>query len=174
MDTIIKIRKGLFETNSSSIHALNVFKTTNYKIPEVIHIVSGQFGWEYEKYFDVADKLSYIYTWFINNSVKFNHRVNRNTLDYNLLHEYQKQLRNALYALGVKEVTFEEYDDDNDYCYIDHVDEISAEDINDLLMYHLADFLFNPRSYIQTGNDNSEEEYVRPDKKADWSIIKRN
>lgn len=58
-----QIRKSVFETNSSSTHAICITKKKdNYKIPKHIDFEFGEFGWEHDEYSDPETKLSYLVT----------------------------------------------------------------------------------------------------------------
>lgn len=58
-----QIRKSVFETNSSSTHAICITKKKdNYKIPKHIDFEFGEFGWMYEEYSDTHNKASYLIT----------------------------------------------------------------------------------------------------------------
>lgn len=58
-----QIRKSVFETNSSSTHAICITKKKdNYKIPKHIDFEFGEFGWEHDEYNDPETKLSYLVT----------------------------------------------------------------------------------------------------------------
>lgn len=57
-------RKGVFETNSSSVHTITISKNGYDKsiIPEVLVFIFGEFGWEVNKLSSVYEKASYLYT----------------------------------------------------------------------------------------------------------------
>lgn len=58
-----QIRKSVFETNSSSTHAICITKKKdNYKLPDHIDFEFGEFGWRYDEYSDPETKLSYLVT----------------------------------------------------------------------------------------------------------------
>lgn len=155
----IQIRKGVFETNSSSIHAINIFRGYNEKnIPESIVVRPGEFGWECDTYYDFESKLSYLYTWCLNLMSK---------------DEAEYKITQALNNLGVKEVEFEECSDWYEEGYIDHSEELYSKDLNIIFENYFGDFIFGDSSYIETGNDNSDIE-VYEDGRADFSIYKGN
>ena len=60
---MIQIRQGVFETNSSSTHAISICKYhSNVELPEVVKFESNQdFGWEFEKYTDIYSKANYLW-----------------------------------------------------------------------------------------------------------------
>lgn len=59
-----KIRRSVFETNSSSTHSFTYGNTNNNLIVNdedgCVHTDLGEFGWEVETYYDSATKLAYI------------------------------------------------------------------------------------------------------------------
>lgn len=59
---MINIRKGCFETNSSSTHSICISKLKDYKIPSALYFKLGEFGWESRVYFGARDLASYLYT----------------------------------------------------------------------------------------------------------------
>lgn len=65
---MIQIRKGVFETNSSSMHSIT-FSGKELEENKMaidydgyIHATFGEFGWEVESYYDQGTKLSYLLT----------------------------------------------------------------------------------------------------------------
>lgn len=152
----LQIRRAAFETNSSSTHALNVFKGNDYTIPENILISPGEFEWECKTYNYPEDKLSYLYTYLLSFYDK---------------ETAQEFLTVRLEKLGVKEVIFEDCDGWDVNGYIDHSNELHDMDI--LLNEFFEDFVFNSASYIETGNDNDDLD-VNEDPYADFSIYKGN
>lgn len=155
----IQIRQGVFETNSSSTHAINIFRGYNEKnIPESIVVRPGEFGQECDTYYDFKSKLSYLYTWCLNLMSK---------------DEAEYKITQALNNLRVKEVEFEECSGWYEEGYIDHSEELYSEDLNTIFENYFGDFIFGDSSYIETGNDNSDIE-VYEDGRADFSIYKGN
>lgn len=57
-----KIRKNIFETNSSSSHSIVLFNEEKTKVTD-IYILPGDFGEMYHEYRDFTGKASYIYTY---------------------------------------------------------------------------------------------------------------
>ena len=57
-----QIRKNVFETNSSSTHAICISKNNDYKKRDYINFEIGEFGWEFDVYGDVYSKASYLIT----------------------------------------------------------------------------------------------------------------
>ena len=145
---MINIRKGLFETNSSSTHAICIGKNNhNLEIPSELTFQVGEFGWENEVYGDTTTLASYLYTALM---AVFDEK------------ELTKQI-NRIYTLlghnGCK-ATFIEPDVD---CwgftkgYIDHSEGLAGF-LHKVLSSDkaLLRYLFSPDSFIITGNDNEE------------------
>ena len=63
---MVKIRKGIFETNSSSTHSLSIgsLQPGNEKVDEnydcSITLGDGEYGWEQNDYYSWLDKADYI------------------------------------------------------------------------------------------------------------------
>jgi hypothetical protein len=131
-----KIRKNVFETNSSSTHSICIAKDVELNIPTSIHFEFGEFGWEVNTLSSVYEKASYLYTG---------------------LHENGKEdeietIFNILRTKGI-EVTF----DEGYSGYIDH-----SYELNNFLYdvcsdeSKLMNYLFSSLSFILTGNDNCD------------------
>ena len=64
------IREGVFETNSSSVHAI-VINKRNMPVPEnrksITQVRAGDYGWEYREYRTSAEKLNYLWTAIVDN-----------------------------------------------------------------------------------------------------------
>lgn len=56
-----QIRRGVFETNSSSTHAICIAKG-DYNLSKHIDFTIGEFGWENNEYGDLYSKASYLIT----------------------------------------------------------------------------------------------------------------
>ena len=154
-----QIRKGAFETNSSSTHAINIFRGYDEKnIPESIVVTPGEFGWECDTYYDAESKLSYLYTWCLSVMSK---------------DEAEYRIKEALTNLGVKEVEFEECSGWYEEGYIDHSEDLYRGDLDTIFENYFGDFIFGCSSYIETGNDNDDID-VCEDYRADFSIYKSN
>ncbi len=145
-----KIRKAVFETNSSSSHSLHIdSKTKLYETiyPDddgVITLEGGQYGWEWEKTNNTIEKANYMATYALGSETQT---------------DMLKEL--LLEHTGAKEVLITcsddcDYDSDN-YSYIDHQSARceggeggnafnSKED--------LKNFIFNTNSWLFMGNDN--------------------
>lgn len=144
-----QIRRGVFETNSSSVHALCISTgDVLLNIPKEVYFSFGEFGWEFEEYNDLSDKASYLYTAIYG------------VLEEEEVKEALEFIETTLKNAGVETVEFAEKINSWYGCgYIDHVyetidfvrDVTSSED-------NLLNYLFSTASFIKTGNDNSDEE----------------
>ena len=127
---MLKQRNKVFETNSSSTHCITVSDRKDWKCDLPITVKPawyGEFGWEWETWSSVEEKLAYMIRCLI-------------AYDYT-----EKTLQDKI------KPTYNEWLDG----YVDHEDwyQEEMEDIynndNDLLNFLLSEY-----SYIEGGNDN--------------------
>lgn len=141
---LTSIRKSIFETNSSSVHAICISKEKPKKLPKKIIFRTGQYGWARE-YHGTA---GYLYTALI---------------ELDSLCQYEEKLKEIL---DKNSIEYEFYKDKR-YAYIDH-----AEDLREFLKMIFSDedmllrFLCSEDSYVETGNDNDSDSFpvTNPDK----------
>lgn len=138
---MIQIRNSVFETNSSSVHAICI-QNAPVTIPQNIYmmVTANSFGWENRTINSKLEKLSYL-------SAAIGE-------DEHL----RQSLISALNRLGIQ-VEFCENPSlwvGGDYGYIDHSEDTVP------FVYHvlsdddlLARFIFGDDSYVETGNDNN-------------------
>lgn len=136
-----EIRRNIFETNSSSVHAIVIKNDGKVVIPnhiqEIIEFEDPEldFGWERAYYTEAREKLAYLYEATV----------------------YFTDLRPVLlrYAdeIGIHVLTSNV---ESDWCHIDHADEFG--DIYKILkdIDSFKQFVFCPDSFITTGNDNDD------------------
>ncbi len=151
----IKIRRGTWETNSSSTHALVVKKETPKELPLFAYFGLGDFGWEQAKYCDKDTKCCYLNTALYDRYVGYMD-------DKNKYYEYRNKIIEILKNYGIHS----EWKDieqigayDYNY-YIDHCNEL--DEFIEVILDNpelLIDWLFNDESLLVTDNDNSEMEY---------------
>ncbi|MBQ8298416.1 MAG: hypothetical protein IJX99_00835 [Clostridia bacterium] len=142
-----QIRRGTFETNSSSTHAICISKEKIDKEElkgKKVHFGFGEFGWDFDRDVNIPN---YIYTIICDATNEKNSQ------------EYINKIKQILDKYGV-EYSFEEpiWTKDGyldfDCGYVDHADCTPMQSI-------LADeelflsLLFDNRSFVATGNDNS-------------------
>lgn len=155
---IKQIRQGVFETNSSSTHAICIAKETEITLPESIHFAFGEFGWECRTLQSVSGKASYLYTGLIGNGRQ---------------DDFDKIVQ-LLKGKGINVTTEEPIYENRSYTgqngklvkyqhglnvgYVDHARGLTdflnnvCSDENKLMSY-----LFSDLSFIITGNDNDDE-----------------
>lgn len=159
-----QIRRGAFETNSSSTHAICITKDVGgYEKMDYVEFEIGEFGWETATHYDTDSKASYLITAIFS--------FNKDYADGNL-----QKLKDILnennigYSIPSPKVESYKYDDEIEYYYdidgyIDHSHdtkefvEAVLSDSDKLMRYLFGD------SFVVTGNDNgygySERMYVR-------------
>lgn len=139
----IQIRQGVFETNSSSMHAICVCHNKNTmmdKLPkEVLFESKGVFDCDYEIYNTIEDKADYLYTLFfeegfIDNEIK----------------DFQERITEYLESVGVKAV----FSKKKPNGYINH-QSLSMDLINYVFQSkeHFLNYLFNDGTEIFTMMD---------------------
>lgn len=147
----IQIRKGVFETNSSSIHTLCIPKRNDLiNIPAGITLTFslGEYGWGPEEIIDPNGKASYLWTCL--------YVRQDNVLR---LQSYKQLIEDTLTPFEISCV-FEE-EDENSRFYIDHaaeLDDLSVilHDSNLLIKYLFGD----GRVYVDNDNGSNYEEII--------------
>lgn len=160
---LVTRRSGVFETNSSSTHSisvstkeLNLDKLIPPKGHKKIFSSGGEYGWEFKKYFNPKDKLDYLVTFLFQNcrSYKDFLKVKQTDKKYQMLKDVIYE--HCGFPLSIKLPKREKKWDYYMFGYIDHqsagVSEKSGIFSSKTL---LAAFLFNPNSFLETGNDNT-------------------
>lgn len=163
---MIKIRRNVFETNSSSVHSIVVCNEglENNRSPfvfnhsPVVFFRLDEFGWSMGVLDDSWERASYFYT----------------AACQLRQHDVKDEIIDLLAPFGIDCVFDEEnapqYEDYNGFHYlsnggIDHVD--GCQEFVDALMNDgemLARFLLDDRSFVITGNDNCDD--------IDWKWMK--
>lgn len=147
---MIQIRKTIFETNSSSTHAICIQKDNkNIFIPEELYFHFGEFGWDETAANEPADYLYtaiyYIYKYCEENIRKFE--------------DYKNYIYNTLAKYGCEAEFDDKFYDDEGWIrgYIDHAGELT--EFLDKIRHsekRLIRYLFGNESFILTGNDNDD------------------
>lgn len=174
----VQIRQGVFETNSSSTHAISIASIDNITIPEVIKFEhTGEFGWENNIINTIDEKANYFWTaaCYLYSELK----------EKDILDNIKCKVTEILYNAGVKTVIFQgtnykvsDWNPDFIYIesdgYVDHVSALSGW-IDELIEEPdlLLGYLFNEDSQIHTGNDNSDEPILY-NKNAIYTYYKGN
>ena len=141
-----QVRKGVFETNSSSTHSICISKAPVVRLPEKVVFTTGEYRWENEC---VDDTASYLFTGILDGPEHLrDSRIER--------------LKKLLDELGIEyEFRYPAFNNEYSYypdCYVDHSYEL-ADFIEAVLTDKdlLIRYLFGD-SFIMTGNDNQDPE----------------
>lgn len=150
---MVKIRHGMFETNSSSTHTIIV--TDNKTEPGLsVDFAIGEFGWEFGVLRTTGDKSSYLYTLACET-------LGRDVYQdlYEVLVKYGIQCSCSVPAKFVKSSWSDgEYLDNG---YVDHAGADDSKEFVECMLNHehaLIKFLFSDESFVITGNDNCDED----------------
>ena len=153
-----QIRNGVFETNSSSVHAICIANTSNnYYVPDEIHFVFNDFGGQFDTYDTVSDKAAYLWTAICSLYVDLE--------SVELIKDKIKDWIKSSYP--DTDITFTMPTINTKYeClrldgYIDHSNE-TREFVDYVLenANNLLDYLFNGDSFVATGNDESDDDVL--------------
>lgn len=141
-------RNNLFETNSSSVHAIVIDKYSyTGDLPNLGVSFSGdntEFGWENDTYNDTYSKLQYLISCI--NSVYW---VDDDDTEKKRT-KLKKKFEGMMSELGVECVEYGTGGVDHGYEAMNFV-EFVLQDLDTLKRY-----LFSSKSYVVTGNDNEE------------------
>ena len=147
-----QIRRSVYETNSSSTHAICIAKD-GYELKDHIDFHTGEYGWECNEYGDLDNKASYLITAILSMDkesadeklIQLEGILDENEITYTI-----PELNVNSYAYGKEK----HYYYDIGYDYIDHAGELRSW-LDDLLSDSdkLFRYLFGD-SFIVTGNDN--------------------
>lgn len=154
-----KIRKGVFETNSSSTHSICIAKDAELTIPKSLHFDFGEFGWECDTLRSLGEKATYLYTGLIaenrkEDAEKIYELLKSKGIDVTV---EEPTYKNNSYTNSEGKLV--EYTTCENGGYVDHSDELKrflnavCDDESKLMNY-----LFSDLSFIITGNDNDEED----------------
>ena len=151
------IRKAVFETNSSSSHSLTLDAGDLVAQPfskdvlreGTLMVTVGEYGWEWYRYYDAANKLSYLLTQVTNGDLDKSRHPESLTRELREEDErIDRMCRVVEEHTGVKLLFL------GGSGYVDHDSYgVGTETLKD--DETLKQFLFS-NSYIETGNDNSE------------------
>src|SRR5665647_2579529 len=128
------IRNGVFETNSSSVHALAIPKDRSC-MPHSLNFGVGEFGWEYEEVYATEDYFWTAIRSLDNEGNNFKQRFLNIMAENNLQCDYDEK--------------------SNDFC-IDHCDELY--DFVEMLLNDQGKlFAFLYGGLVHTGSDNYQD-----------------
>ena len=169
-----KIRKNVFETNSSSMHSVCIRGRKRLDRPNLPilpldnKVISefGEFGWEIENYSDQETKLSYLLTMIAETSYRKENKCDFYELDdFKMVEDVICKYCNCegIKLKGEFEVKRGSWDG-KEYYYLDfdeYIDHQSHEDyscLQDFLDDYgvtIEEFIFSPNVILHTDNDNN-------------------
>lgn len=156
-----QIRKGVFETNSSSVHAICIATDGVIQKSNNLALRFGEYGWDFERIDTPQEKLSYAITALFN---AYEYDYDYVVEKYNIIREWFKDddikieiCWNCTPSDAVFGKTIWSCGDSywHDCGELDHGCE--AKEFVDYVFDskdNMYNYLFNDRSYVLTGNDN--------------------
>ena len=193
-----QIRRGVFETNSSSVHSISIIKD-DFKgsLPKKFIIdCDGEFGWEVDTFDDSSSKAAYLYQAIVYYPTLYS----KGKYDANIAKEMLQSLMDKfimnLESYGIEvdckyrftKIESNEIEPGKTYNYVVFVDKNGNEsehvgyldhggEAKELVDYVLSSpentlrFIFDDRCFIETGNDNEERYYESPNKESNEEVI---
>jgi len=151
------IRKSIFETNSSSTHTIVIDKTAAIKDVNFISFGLDEFGWQFDKFTDIADRAAYLWTYLVYKYEEYDSSTKE--YDYTKVYEWRDKLEKVLNDHGIQ-CEFKDPSSER-YFYIDHCSGLTGyfEDMIENDNEKLLKFLLGSETVIFTGNDNDEGKY---------------
>lgn len=155
-----QIRKGVFETNSSSVHAMCIAtEPKKLVIPHEVQLYFDKFGWGEDSISHTQGKLDYALTALFHTYIDDYNAVCDNLYK---LYDWLKEDNIRFYSWGVGDAVFGKtiyYDDPiwHNCGSLDHGRE--AKEFVDYIFENkenMWNFLFSDDSYVMTGNDNDD------------------
>ena len=151
------IRNGVFETNSSSSHAVALTRENSWQniIPDedgIIHSYLGEYGYDYDVLYTTAQKLSYLLTmisityvlFWADNEEELNESIEGFYNDDNFL----RIEKIVCERLGAKKIVIDDW-----YGYVDHQSYMSIPEFLEEYNVSIEDFIFGKYKMI-IGNYN--------------------
>ena len=164
-----QIRQGVWETNSSSVHAIAIARNDESflnSLPDKLFFGAGEFGWEFNRYSDLEDKAAYLYTAIVSNSMvdELVPKIKEILGKWGINCEFARTEKKE----GWNNATYDDFSDLEGY--IDHGYELK-EFIKNICSNEvlLMTFLFSDESFVATGNDNDDMDLM--DSKTDAKEI---
>lgn len=170
-----QIRKGMFETNSSSVHALIIPKRMyeeSMTIPTELYVSHGEYGWEFRRYYDANERLSYlcqgIYSGTIHNGYNERSFEERMAATEQLIRAFVKPFEDMGIEISFTPNYFNTDSDRNWYDeegYLDHADEFMSTVYDDLKndFEKVKRFVFGGRLVTANDNDEGMNDYLNYD-----------
>lgn len=156
---MFNVRKETFETNSSSTHTIVIAKEDDsMSIPDEIDInlEDYEFGWEYDKYWGTDEKLAYLIFGLVTETY-----YKEGYTGYERIMQLLETIGQWVKTIHIRGIYLDCYNGkaylEVEDGYVDH-----ASDMDELLDAVLNNeellkrYLFSTKSFIATGNDNSD------------------
>lgn len=163
-----QIRKGVFETNSSSTHSITLHGLEDKMIlpheKSNIEVSFGEYGWEQEQYrgYQYRDKLSYVLT-LIQYHLPYSYdseEMGKNIVNTILSSNWYKWLSEMVYDYCKKTISVDTDNEDSwsPAGYVDHQSTDILDDwwVDDEQKFkeNMKQFIFNEKYGFVTDNDN--------------------
>jgi hypothetical protein len=140
----VKIRRGFFETNSSSSHNVCIALTRDLKIPPTVYFCFDDYGYMFGPYNDMMTKASYLYTGLYHYNYKLFFEKIIPMLEKNKIRVLYEKEEDISFDPHFAAAWFGEF-----------FDVISEKELL------LKQFLFSPRSFITGGLYGSDYKYYK-------------
>jgi len=158
----VNIRKGVFETNSSSMHSLAVigadrmnqlnFHTTNIDGVKKISVQSDEYGWSGDDLITPLEKLSYIAT-------LIQYKDSSNEIPNSKYFQWLSEMVKDYTGYGLTYIPYLEGDKWNADGYVNHqsTDTLDSEwsTNEEDFKSNMKDIVFNDKYFIVIDNDNN-------------------
>lgn len=168
---MVQIRRGVFETNSSSTHSITAMKKVPREPSDLvigddgyIHAKLGGYGWEFRTLATQEEKLSYLLTMAWEKSTEKDYyyrdpeRCERAISRFMESDEYIRISKKIAEYTGCYGILLDNTAEDD--AYIDHQSEENYLNISNFLYTNnttILDFVFSPGVTVRTGNDNEPD-----------------
>jgi len=149
----INIRKGVFETNSSSMHSISISSNDHFNFYDKPIIGRfGEFGWGYDELVTPEEKLSYVLT-----AIQYyDDGINENNITDSTYYIWLNEM--------IKDYTGHEIDlriNYNDFYPLGYIDHQSVDTLDDFwsqdketFKENMKELIFNQKYRIIIDNDN--------------------
>lgn len=153
-----QIRRGVFETNSSSSHSISISGEDAYDLPAyTLNVGFAEYGWENDDFYGIENKLSYVLTMvqYKLHGVSWESR----TPDVVLNSVYVNWIREMVKGYCGQDIKI--YLMDGEYYPMGYVDHQSSDTLDEFwsddeltFKSNMREFIFNSKYSFSTGNDN--------------------